>query len=89
MALAILQNQDTFAPYSAIEKMYTALTLDKQREVFDFLCFLTAQNAAPKQKTTPKESYSAGFFDLFGACSDETFVAPPDEAALLNEDELF
>ena len=66
MALAILQNQDTFAPYSAIEKMYTALTLDKQREVFDFLCFLTAQNAAPKQKTTPKESYSAGFFDLFG-----------------------
>ena len=77
-------------PYATIENMYTSLTTEKQREVYDFLCFLVAQtNGTQSAQPSPIESYSEGFFDLFGSCTDETFVEPQDFVATINEDELF
>ncbi len=68
-------------PYTAFEKvasMYASLNAEKQKEVYDFLSFLVSQNAKVKKNISPVDSYSKGFFDLFGTCKDDSFVEPND-----------
>ena len=74
-------------PYAVIEDMYSTLTLEKQKEVYDFLCYLVSDRAE-KTKKSPKSSYHNGFFELFGSNTDfpeETEDNPP----VLDAEELF
>ena len=76
-------------PYSSIERMYSVLNVEKKKEVYDFLCFLVSQSTEITKPLSPKDSYSQGFFELFGSCTDNSFVEPEDHIAELSEDELF
>ena len=75
--------------FENVATMYSALNEEKQKEVYDFLSFLFSQNIQTKKPLSPKDSYSAVFFDLFGSCTDESFVEPKDCVDELREDELF
>ena len=82
----------TTNPCSSFENManmYASLNAEKQKEVYDFICFLVSQNAEVKKNVSPVDSYSKGFFDLFGSCTDDLFEEPKDCVAELREDELF
>lgn len=77
-------------PFAAIENIYAGLTEEKQKEAYDFICFLASRKPVSTDRaSSPKDSYSPGFFALFGSCRDESFVEPQDFAATVNEDELF
>ena len=77
-------------PFDVLEDIYAGLTEEKQKEAYDFICFLASRSSfAGTRPVSPKDSYSPGFFSLFGSCKDETFVEPQDFAATINEDELF
>ena len=76
-------------PFSVIEDMYESLTLEKQQELYDYLCFLVSKNGNLKQEYTSKNTYSKEFFTLFGKLQDSSFVEPEDNVELENGDELF
>ena len=75
--------------FENMANMYASLNAEKQKEVYDFICFLVSQNAEVKKNASPVDSYSKGFFDLFGSCTDDSFEEPKDCVAELREDELF
>ncbi len=60
-------------PYAVIEKMYSSLSLKKQKETVKDI----------------HNSYHEGFFNLFGCCDDDSFVEPEDMVAVDCEDDLF
>lgn len=74
-------------PYAVIENMYSSLTIEKQKEVYDYLCFLVSTDKK-NEVVSPESSYHKGFFDLFGINSDFP-EEPVDMPPALNEDELF
>lgn len=74
-------------PYALVEDMYNSLTLEKQKEVYDFLCFLLSSNKKA-HASSPKESYHKGFFELFGSNPDFPST-PEDMPPVLNAEELF
>ena len=76
-------------PYTVIEKMYSSLSLEKQKEVYDFIRFLLFIDKSKNVVNDIRSSYSEGFFDLFGSCDDDSFVEPKDMVAVDCEDELF
>ena len=76
-------------PFSVIEDMYESLTLEKQQELYDYLCFLVSKSDNLKQEYTSKNTYSKEFFTLFGKLQDSSFVEPEDNLELENGDELF
>ena len=76
-------------PFSVIEDMYESLTLEKQQELYDYLCFLVSKSGNLKQEHTSKDTYSKEFFTLFGKLKDSSFVEPEDNVELESGDELF
>ena len=71
-------------PYAMIENMYNSLTIEKQRDVYDYLCFLVSRNSK-KEAVPPERAYHKGFFDLFGSNADfpeEPSDMPPVEEAI-------
>ena len=76
-------------PYAVIEKMYSSLSLERQKEVYDFISFLMFFEKQKEAVNDSRNSYHKGFFDLFGCCDDDSFVEPEDMVAVDCEDELF
>lgn len=74
-------------PYAVIENMYSSLSLEKQKEVYDYLCFLISQNSKSRA-SSPEQSYHKGFFNLFGSNNDFANEAV-DLKPELDEEELF
>ncbi|MBP5176513.1 MAG: hypothetical protein ILP07_11475 [Treponema sp.] len=87
--MAFMTTTKTYSSFENMANMYASLNAEKQREVYDFLSFLVSQTADAKKPASPVDSYSKGFFDLFGSCTDDSFVEPNDCVAELREDELF
>lgn len=69
-------------PFSVIEDMYEYLTLEKQQELYDYLCFLVSKSGNLKSEHNSKNTYSKEFFTLFGKLQDSSFVEPEDSVEL-------
>lgn len=74
-------------PYSVIENMYKSLTVEKQEELYDYLCFLISKKDNLRENGSKENKQE--FFSLFGSVTDPTFVEPEDAPILDKEDELF
>ena len=76
-------------PFYKVKNMFDTLTPEKQKEAYDFICFLIHTQDENLEFASSREAYSEGFFELFGRCKDETFVEPDDFPPSELEDELF
>lgn len=74
-------------PYSTIENMYKSLTLEKQEELYDYLCFLVSKKSNLKENNS--EESQKNFFSLFGSINDPTFKDSEDLPIFDKEDEQF
>ena len=44
-------------PYAVIQNMYDSLTAEKQKEVYDFICFLVSTSKDTEESLEDKEDY--------------------------------
>ena len=87
--IAFMTTRKTYSSFENMASMYASLNAEKQKEAYDFISFSVSQMPTKKKASSPKDSYSKGFFDLFGSCTDDSFEEPKDCVAELREDELF
>lgn len=65
-------------PYTMIEKMYTSLSVERQREAYDYICYLFTKDDNRHNISQTKKTYSQSLAEFRSKYTD--LLENPDEA---------